>query len=73
MKALTPKQLATLKEFADMKEASAYDKKANIATLRALKERGLLSMKTGVGSMWSPKTVLQWRITNAGLAVLKTA
>jgi len=47
----------------------AYSMRVSIGTLDALKVRGLVTRKAGFGSMFSPRTDIDWPLTPLGLAL----
>lgn len=63
---LTDAQRRALAKFADGAWHSAYDVQASLATLNALRKRGLLQRQSGLGALFSPRTSIEYRITPAG-------
>lgn len=47
----------------------AYTMRVRLETLEALRARGLLRRNAGVGSMFSPRTSIEWPLTNLGFNV----
>jgi len=39
----------------------AYDLRCNMSTLEALRKRGLVKRKVGMGQFFSPRTDIEWR------------
>lgn len=50
---------------------SAYDVGESLATLRALNNRGLLNRRAGLGSLFSPRTHIDFRLTPKGLLLVR--
>lgn len=67
---LTLAQHCTLVDLNDLSPASAYRMGVSLATLNALKKKGLASADGGLGSMFAPRNML-WRITDAGRSALR--
>lgn len=45
---------------------SSYKLRLGLSTLEALRSRGLVNKKAGLGSMAFPHTAIEWKITEAG-------
>jgi hypothetical protein len=52
-------------------DVSAYELGESLASLDALARRGLAARRSGLGSMFSPRTNIDFRITEAGVEHLK--
>lgn len=63
MKVSTAQQVA-LDALADGEWHCSYRLGVSLSTLRALRRKGLVEMRNDgrVGAMWSPTTVLEWRL-----------
>lgn len=46
----------------ESKWRSAYELSCSLSTLRALQSKGLVTSKSGVGCMFSPRTDIEWRL-----------
>ena len=46
---------------------SSYDLGVSLSTMYALYHRGLVKYNSGLGSIWSPRTSIDWYITEAGV------
>jgi len=51
---------------------SAYTLRHGLHTLDALEKKGLAKSKSGLGAIVSPRTVVKYRLTDAGRAWCKT-
>ena len=51
-------------------QASSYQLRSTLNTLNSLYAKGLVKAERGPGSIWSPRTAIQWSITEAGRAAL---
>jgi len=58
---LSPAQKQVLVKMEAGKWYSAYDLQVRISTLEALRERGLLDCRSGLGSIFSPRTDVLFR------------
>lgn len=63
-------QRNALKRLAADGPRSAYPG-LTISTLEKLEHRCLVKAQRGLGSMWSPATIIKWSITPAGRRLLK--
>jgi len=48
---------------------SAYGLDESLSTLQALAKKGLLKKVAGLGSMWSPRTNIEFRLSQEGVAL----
>jgi hypothetical protein len=51
-------------------ETGAYGGGLHMGVLNSLALKGLVATARGVGSFYSPRTAIKWRITDAGRAAL---
>ena len=70
MSDLSERQLNALTALAKRGPGSSYGLRLNIGTLKSLVARGLAAKKSEVGAFFSPRTAIEWRITDAGRAAL---
>ena len=63
---LTPFQREALQQLAKCEADDAYGLRQSLATLKALERKKLAKATYGLGANFSPRTCIQWRITNAG-------
>lgn len=62
---LTARQQEALKRLGTC-SGNAYNLRINLATLYALQKRGLVIANHKLGSVASPKTHIEWNLTQAG-------
>lgn len=68
---LSPSMLKALTALSDGNRRGSYGLHVSLSTLQALRDRGLVTARHGLGSMAFPHTSIEWRITNTGLAALR--
>ncbi len=66
---LSPTQVLVLEKMRDGHAHTAY-RTGSLATLEALHRRGLVSKKSGLGSMAFPHTSIEWTITADGRSAI---
>jgi len=69
-KPLSSLQVAHLRALQKDGERSSYPH-LNFGTLNSLQKRGLVRVRSGLGSMFSPTTNIKWSISEAGAQYLQ--
>ena len=70
---LSKPQLGALKVLSAHGKGSSYELRWSLVVLNALVRKGLATSHAGLGAMFSPRTAIIYRITDAGRAALASA
>ena len=73
LRSLSAAQRAALINLSREKWISAYEARATLKTLEALKKKGLVRDQAQVGYFSMPRTAIEWILTDEGLRLRREA